>query len=327
MEYPTGRILRGFLLLSAALAASACATARGKFTPTMKENVGVFADQTVAMLSQADFGFTRSEAIYTRTFFDPEGEEEKGFFHIRDSAKDAFRAIIIYSFRLVLIAEANDTEKKKVGAYADYLSGFDDRILEDLRFGKNHYAGLIQEIRGKETFIDALKAAQPIINAAGQHINQILDNIVVSANALASKMEQKIDAEYVDVIRYQKILETEKYAVFTGLEQLYLTRKGDEDAFDRFVKSRVLRSEKLLPKGPPSGEDLDRLRESLLRQLDDINRIWLDELHAKTLENINRARMISLLWVRAHQKMGLGTINPAEWIDVQDLIRLGVKFF
>lgn len=344
MEISAGRVVRGVLVsLCAALSLSSCATVTGKVTPTMKENVGIFADQTVALLSQADFGFTREETIYTRPFWDPDGKEEKALLKSRDSAKESFRGIIEYSYGIVLIAETNDTEKEKVEAYADYISDFDDRLLEDLRFSKDHYVGLIKEVREKDSLLDALKTAQPIINAAGQHMNRVLDVMVDSLTVVVHEMEERIDKEYEDVIRYQEILETEKYAVFKGLEQLYFTRKGNEAAFDRFVDSGVVRSKKLLPEGAPSEEDLDRLNQALLGQLDNINRIWLeiaqdwenyrathrelDELHAKMLEDINRARMVTLLWVRAHQQMANGALTPAEWFDIKDLVGIGTKFF
>jgi len=44
-----------------------------KLTPQTKANIGIFADQTISMLSEADFGFTRNETLYTREFFDPDG--------------------------------------------------------------------------------------------------------------------------------------------------------------------------------------------------------------------------------------------------------------
>ena len=107
--------------------------------------------------------------------------------------------------------------------------------------------------------------------------------------------------------------------------------------------SLIIRSKKLLPEGPPSDEDLARLNEAVLGQLDNINRVWmeisqdwenyrathreLDELHAKMLENINRARMVTLLWTRAHQKMAHGVLAPAEWFDIKDLVGIGTKFF
>jgi len=344
MEPFTGRVLRGLFLLVITFSVTACATVSKKFSPSLKENVGVFADQTVAILSQADLGFERQQAIYIRPFWRPEEKEEQSFIRNRNRAKDAFRAIIVYSFRLVFIAEQNDSDQQKIKAYADFLGSFDDRVLEDLQFKPDHYAGLIQEIRSKETFLDAIRAAQPIINAAGQAINRILDDTEESANALEAKLSSRIDEEYADVRRYQKILETEKYAVFGGLEELYLMNyKGDAGAYDRLVKSKVIWPSSLMPTGPPSDNDVMRLRDSLLTRLDNLNRIWsevapdwenyrathleLDKLHSQMLQNIKRARMITLLWVRAHQKMGLGTLNPAEWIDVKELISTGVKFF
>ncbi len=344
MEISVSRVVRGGLVsLFAALSLSSCATVTGKVTPTVKENVGIFADTTVALLSQADFGFSREETIYIRPFWNPEGKVEKALVESRDSAKASFRGIIEYSYKIVLIAETYDTEKEKVEAYGDYISDFDDRLLEDLRFSKDHYVGLIKEVREKDSLLNALKTAQPLVNAAGQHMNRVLDVMVDSLNVVVTEMEEQIDKEYEDVIRYQEILETEKYSVFKGLEQLYLTGKGDEAAFDRFVASGVVRSKKLLPEGPPSEEDLDRLNQALLGQLDNINRIWLDiaqdwenyrathreldELHGKMLEDIKRARMVTLLWVRAHQKMANGVSTPAEWFDIQDLIRIGTKIF
>ena len=344
MEGSRSRFMWGGLaFLCAAVSLSSCATVSGKFTPTMKENVGIFADQTVALLSQADFGFTRSETIYTRPFWDEEGEEEKNLVRSLDLAKESFRGIIDYSYEIVLIAETKDAEKEKVEAYADFISDFDDKLLEDLRYSRDHYVDLIREVREQESFLDALKKAQPIINAAGKYNNRVLDDMVESMDVVMLKMEDRIDTEYREVIRYQEILEDEKYAAFQALEQLYLTHKGDRDAFGRFIESGVLRSKKLLPEGPPSEEDLIRLNQTVLGQLDNINRVWmeisqdwenyrathreLDELHAKMLENINRARMVTLLWTRAHQKMAHGVLAPAEWFDIKDLVGIGTKFF
>jgi hypothetical protein len=42
----------------------------------------------------------------------------------------------------------------------------------------------------------------------------------------------------------------------------------------------------------------------------------LDKLHMTTLDRINRARFITLVWLRAHHKMAPGVATPAEW-DLQ----------
>ena len=46
-------------------------------------DIGVFADQTIAMLSEEDVGFSRDQSIYIREYFDPDGDEEKLFVKLK----------------------------------------------------------------------------------------------------------------------------------------------------------------------------------------------------------------------------------------------------
>ena len=64
------------LLIGLLFSLSACATmneASSKFTKTKSADVAYFADTTIALVGDADFGLTRDDAIYTREFFDREG--------------------------------------------------------------------------------------------------------------------------------------------------------------------------------------------------------------------------------------------------------------
>jgi hypothetical protein len=40
----------------------------------------------------------------------------------------------------------------------------------------------------------------------------------------------------------------------------------------------------------------------------------LDKLHDKAIVQNQRARLITLVWLRAHQKMASGVTSPAEWL-------------
>jgi len=55
----------------------------------------------------------------------------------------------------------------------------------------------------------------------------------------------------------------------------------------------------------------------------------LDRLHEKAIEQNRRARLITLVWLRAHQKMASGVTSPAEWFDIKtlpgQLIKMGAK--
>ncbi len=333
-------ILKWLAILFTLVALSACS----KFMKTKTANIGFFADQTIAMLGEAELGFSRDDAIYTRDFFDFEGEEEQRVLLYRKEADKFFDVIVAYSLKLVIIWETNKKEADKVAAYADYLATFDDTVLEKLELERDHYDNLIEKVKGQDKFLDALKEAQPVINAAGRHMMLVLDEIVESAQDLTLKMDMKIDVRYADVIRYQAALEKEKYAVLGSMEHLYKIHKGDAEAFKKLLESGVVRSEKLIPKGSPTREDLNAIGQHLMKRLEALHLIgeeikpdWetyrathreLDKLEVSVMSQVNQARMLTLVWLRAHQKMASGITNPAEWFDITasttNLLRRGI---
>lgn len=340
-----GRVLKGLGLLCLLLALSGCATMKEKFTPKTQANLGIFADTTVSMLSQADLGFDRNETVYSREFFDPEGEEEKRLLNTEKESRKFFREIVQYSLDLVVITETHDTEADQVKAYADNISDFDDNILKKLGLEKDYYTKVIEEVRAQERLLDALKKAQPIIHGAARYMNTVLDERFVAIETVARKLDRKIDERYAEVIHYQQALETEKYAVLKSLGKLYETYKGDPDAFDLLIKSGAIRKKGLIPKGRPSDDDLRNIAEHLLERLESLHLIgteikpdWddyrathqeIDKLHSMAVNRVNQARLVTLIWLRAHQKMAAGAQSPAEWFNISDLpatlFQLGTK--
>ncbi len=217
------RVLKGLGLLYLMLALSGCATLKEKFQPKTQANAGIFADTTLSMLSQADLGFDRDEAVYVREFFDPAGEEEKRLFKNNKETNKFIRGIIKYSLELVVITETHDNAADQIKAYADYISGFDDAVLEKLGLEKDYYAEAIEEVREQGEFMEALRKAQPIIHGASRYMNTVLDEKFAVIEDLALKLDRKIDERYAEVIQYQRALEKEKYAVLGSLGRVYGT--------------------------------------------------------------------------------------------------------
>ena len=139
-------------VLFSMLMLSACSSFSKKFTATMSEDVGAFSDQTIAVMSEADLGFGRADAIYLREFLDAEAQPEQEFFQAEQKAFKLLRSMVVYSLQLTLIAETYDNEEDKVNAYADYLSVMRDETRENLTFTKESYDEFILELRGKATF-------------------------------------------------------------------------------------------------------------------------------------------------------------------------------
>jgi len=334
-----------WLLMVFVITLSGCVSMEGKFKGTAQANVGAFADQTIAMLSNSDLGVAQDNAIYVRHFIKPEWEEVKHYEMLTNEAELMLRGIVKYSIRLVTIAETNKTEETRIEAYTKYLEEVQQNAEGKLQLGPGYYDELVVKVGTEEKFLSALQQAQPIVNALGRYAQLLMDDINDATKKLAKKIDAQIDTEFAEVIAYQKALEKEKYAILKALGKLYRTYEGESAAFEEVLQSNVIRNKKLLPKGQPNEEDLHNIADHLVKRLDVIAKIWheiepdwnnyrethreLDRLHAKVDQDANRMRAMVIVWLRAHQKMAAGVQNPAEWFDVESapsqLFQLGVK--
>ncbi len=314
---------------------SACSSVSRKFTPTLSEDVSAFSDQTISILSEADLGFGRDDTIYLRQFVDNNAPEEKAFYEAEQKAFEMLRDMVLYSMEITRIAETYDSDEEKVKAYADLLVGIRDKRKTNGTLTDESFAELIQEIRDKSEFRDALLKAQMIISLFTQYMNQVLDDFADKTQIYADSLDGRIDARYNLVIQYQKDLEKEKYAVLLGMGQLYLLHKGEMEAHSRLVESKVVLDPDILPKKDPTRKQILVISEHLKERLKSMHLIgleikpdWddyrathreLDQKHAIIKDRITKVRAISLLWSRAHMKMASGKTEPAEWFDVQDV--------
>jgi len=313
---------------------SACAGMGKKFRKTTVADVGVFTDHTFAMLHEADFTFAQGQAIYTREFYDRGEIEEQQWFESKARVEKVLKVMMAYSLKLVTIAETEASEQGRIRAYADYLNQIDDAVLRALGLEKDYFDDLIIKVRGQKDLMAALRNAQPIINAMGRYMEKTLNALDEATVELIKKVDQKIDWEYADVIHYQETLGQEKYAILGALEQTFLMAKGDPEAYGRLKSTGAILSKDLMPKGKPTEKELAAIRDHLMKRLSRRARIsaeietdWkiyrathreLDNLHDKIQIDVRHARLSTLVWIRAHQKMASGRVNPAEWFDIED---------
>ncbi|WP_455207025.1 hypothetical protein [Kaarinaea lacus] len=328
-----------------ALVFSGCASWEGKFSRTTVADIGIFADQTLAALTDPEIGLPVGKSIYIRDYIVSSEPEEQRFAQATKDLELRLLRLIKYSLGLVDIAETSKSEAEKVEKYADFLQSMQRKAEENAEYEPGYYDETINLIRSQEKFHEALQQAQPIIHAAGRGYQVLLDEIQESLNILEAKIDRKIDERFTTVIRYQKALEDEKYAILIALGHLYQTYKGDTDAFQKLRDSDVVRKKSLLPKGNPTEDDLSEIAEHLVKRLDVIHKIWqeiepdweiyrathreLDALAAEIKNRLNRTRATVIIWSRAHQKMASGRSNPAEWFDIDNapaqLFQLGTK--
>jgi hypothetical protein len=324
---------------------SGCASFEGKFTGTKQANIGIFADQTIATLTGAEFGLPTGKSVYVREYITASEPEEQEFTALEKELEVRLLRLVKYSITLVDIAETSKTEAEQVQKYADFLKELQKTAESKLEIDPGYYDDIVEKVRGQDKFYEALQQAQPLLNASGRAYQKVMDKIELSLKTLEAKIDRKIDERFAEVIAYQHALEKEKYAILRALGFLYNTYKGDPDAFQKLRDSNVIRNRALLPKGKPSDEDLAAITEHLVKRLDITHKIWqeiepdwelyrathneLDELYREMRQGLNRIRAVIIVWSRAHQKMASGVSNPAEWFDIENapaqLFQLGTK--
>lgn len=320
------------IFIWALIALSGCAALEGKFVPSKKADVGYFADQTISMLSQANFAFTRNETVYTRDFVDLESSADKRLRALEEEVEALFQKIINYSMDLVVVYETNEDDEGRVAAYADRIEKVDPEILKQIQFEEKDWKALIARVRKQKKFMAALEAAHPIMNGVSWHMNALLKQMIDATDQVALKIEQRIDDRFAEVTSYYDILLAEKYAVLAALEKIYRIYSGEKEAYQSLAESEAIRKKSLVSQPKPSEQDLEAIGQHLRNRLDALHRIgqeiepeWkiyraahqeLDKLYDKMMGSIRTARMLTMIWVHAHYQMATGKSEPAEWFDI-----------
>lgn len=322
-----------------------CATVKKKFTSSTKANMGLFADNTIAILKDLELDMSRNETVITRRFFNPSEPEEVKMLTLADQARKGIGRIVKYSITLVSLAESSGTEQDKAASYADYLATFKSNIVQRLNMNPRHYDALIDDIREQSDLLSALQTAQPILNRAVMDGIMRLSELSVAVGALAEKIDGKIEAEYADIIRYHEKLEDEKFSILSAFETIYDAYRTDDPDLGELAQSGVIWIPEIVPKGRATQKELQALATHLQNRMDAMHKVqqeiqpdWeeyrsglreVDNVATAAVERINRTRLILIVWVRAHQKMASGVVEPAEWFDINDaprqVINLGLK--
>ncbi len=328
------------VVLMAALM-TGCATFGGKFTSSTQADIGYFTDATVTMMKDANFGFTRGNAIYTREFIAKGEPEESALFKAADDSDKVLKGIVRYSLQLVTISESGRSESERIQQYADYLAQIQGGIQKALELPPGHYEGVLRDVRKQKHLLEALRTAQPLITGMGRFMDQTLNQVDAATGVVARKLEKKIDTRYAEVIAYQGALDREKYDVLRALSYIYRTGRKDDSAYKDLMKSQQIRDPKLIPQGKPTYDQLMAMVKYLMGKFDIMHKIqkeiepdWqtyrethreLQRLESQIHQEVKQFRLISITWVRAHQKMSAGKTKPAEWFDFNEAAMKGLK--
>lgn len=328
MKYQT--IVKSIFLLIVLSLASGCG---GKLTKKRTANVAFFADTSIALVGDTNFGLTRDDAVYNRDLFSPGEEEEQRLNAKLLEINEYLKVIVRYSLKIVDIAETGGSEQNIVALYADTLAEASDWVENNLELESTRYDEIVESVRAQETFLAALREAQPVINAYGRYAEILIEELDTATEAVVLKIDGRIDEKFADVVSYQAALRAERSAILGALSELYKTYRGDSGAYEQLRTSDAIVDRTIAPDvDSPTQEQLNAIAHHLRTRLDglsliedQIQREWedyreshreLDRKHADLEAQRNRARLVFLVWIRAHRNMASGKMDPAEWFDI-----------
>lgn len=320
---------------------SGCATYRKNFENKQVANIGYFADSTIAMMSDLRLTVSREDTLLVRRFIDMETPEVHEVAKWNASLKMDLTHMVGYSIELVNIVEMGLSEEERIQVYADYISNYRADIKDYVRIDEKVFDETIMRVREQEDFLEAVRSAQPLFNAATMEASLKVDNLIAALNNLAKQIDGAIDEEYADIINYRLKLEREKFDILTAFEIVYDAYRTDDPELSELRESRVIWMPEIVPEGRPTYEDLTHIGDHLHRRLNALHTVqqevkpnWddyiathreLDGVFDEAIGNAQQARIVLLTWIRAHQKMASGTVDPAEWFDVGDATKELIK--
>jgi hypothetical protein len=158
--------------------------------------MGRFAEDMIAVAGEIQYGLGQQRAGSLREYIDiPEMvplriEAER--------AKQLVRGVITYSIQLVTVGDSNKPEREKAKALAEYLEGVLPVVLEGpgptLNLTPTRVDTILANIRAQKKYLDAIGAAQPVVDEVAIASGEIFDNLKAAMDAAILAVRNRIEA-------------------------------------------------------------------------------------------------------------------------------------
>ena len=300
------------------------------FRSKKRVEMGRVAEDLIAVAGEVQYNLGQKRPVYIRGYRDTpqlaslENETER--------ARMLVRGVIDYTIQLVTLGDSRQSEPEKASALADYLESVLPPVIDGpdptLNLTHSQVDSILADIRAQTKFLDALSAAQPVVDEVSIASREIFDDTKTAMDEVIKALRQRIENRFHDVHTADEKLERRQIVAVFGLDLLPQIRLGVPGALDS-----LLAIEPSLPALVATRDGLnaseiqlieDRMltilartsevREQLgpdialyyehLRELDELENLWHTE--------IRRARVAVLAWARAHKVMGQGVTDPAK---------------
>jgi hypothetical protein len=309
------------------------------FRTDRRLDMGPFGENTITMVGEMQKFNRPAPWVYLKKF-QVHPEVRKGM-PILQETRRLLRGVAFYSMQITSLNESKLSDRRKLQELARYLKEIVRPTLPaemggGSAFSQEDFDDLLKDLASRETFLDGLSAAQPLVNAAQAHglllFDQFDDRLVVIAEAINGEIE----AQFAPLKRNIVELEALQERAMEGVTLLYRYRLGEAEALPalRTLYPPVVEQ---LPTGKsPTAKQLEAAELELVAQLQRIKGLKeqltpefmvykesqreLETLRILNEERSRLGRATLVLWARSHKNLGMGVgVPPA--IDVMGLLK------
>ena len=328
-----------FIILVVVISLIGIMTGCSTFKKTTEANLAPFAEQTISMAGSVNYGFMSVRAVYTRQYVEHTPEVAELLVMTQDIRK-IMRGIVAYSIQVVTLSQASKEEPERAQGLADFLEELMKPVVEqrnqELSFDEAKLNEMLENIRKQETLLDALRAAQPLIDEVSSVAEAYFDDYKLQKNTAIDALSQAIDEEFKAVLNYEIFLRESQAYVLTNLELLYEYWKGDETALETLKErdapalSKINMADGLDSRELIQAEDIlierilviNTLRSNIKPRLDmyAMQKKELRDLDYEMNQILQRTKAAVMVWQRTHRAMAAGITYPAD-INLFDITK------
>jgi len=269
-------------------------------------NLAAFADQTVALLGQPDYGLTSDEVVLVRGYYDPNHPAVKKLHELSQRGANLFAALGDYSVQIAGLSGQRISEAERIQRLRSYLQEAKPDILAATEFQSARYDQILESLAEQESFLAAIREVQPVINAVGRYGQLLISDYENTVLEVRDVLDAAIAEDYAVVIRYTEALER-RHGETLQQVTILVDSESPSGSEEKALAAKLERMQRIFEFLEPRWE----LYQATLKELSD--------LHTKAFQSSGRERVALLLWVRAHQRMAAG-LEGSSWFNYGDLI-------
>jgi len=247
------------------------------------------------------------------------------------------KQMVDYSILVARLNKEENPEAERIELFAEYLEGLRssiDRGSLELPLSVEERASIIADVRAQETLLDAMAAAQPMINRVAQVAAITVRELRMLEVEYDQAVGDAIEADFQETLAFRRKAGHERDTLLAALGRIYDFRRGDASALDAVLTGPAL-PEVHRPRFDRDDPELDIALERYLTQryeevMNVIDRLRPELEHYAALQaeldgilasfdaELRATWGVIFVWSRAHQRMASGVVDPAQWFDVKD---------